>query len=191
MQVIDLHPLASQVNESFELICQQNPHLKLEFTTEGVLVVMSPTGGDTGNQNSNLIIELGIWNKKNRLGFVFDSSTCFRLPNGGLRSPDVSWIAKQRWESLTPEQRKKFPPMAPDFVIELMSPTDSLKDTQAKMAEYISAGVKLGWLIDPGNQTVEIYRLGQNKEILIAPEFLLGEEVLPGFSLKLTDVIAG
>lgn len=146
---------------------------------------MPPTGGETGNRNSEINADFVIWNRQTQLGKVFDSSTCFKLPNGADRSPDVAWVAKERWEDLIPEQREKFPPLAPDFVLELMSPTDSLEAAQAKMREYIDNGVRLGWLIDRKQRQVEIYRPGYPPEILQTPAALSEESVLPGFVLNL------
>lgn len=149
---------------------------------------MPPTGGETGKRNAKLTARFVLWNEQTQLGEVFDSSTCFKLPSGSERSPDVSWIQYTRWNVLTPEQREKFPPIAPDFVLELMSPSDSLSETQAKMQEYMLAGVKLGWLFDRKTRRVEIYRQGQAKEVLNSPSSLSGEEVLPGFILDLQIV---
>jgi Uma2 family endonuclease len=131
------------------------------------------------------MIDVGIWNRQIELGYTFSSSTIFKLPNGGNRSPDVAWIKKERWEALTPEQKRKFPPIAPDFVIELRSATDDLKTLREKMVEYMDAGVKLGWLINPQQQQVEIYRLGKEVELRNLPTTLLGEDILLGFSLSL------
>lgn len=126
-----------------------------------------------------------IWNRQTQLGVGFDSSTCFKLPNGANRSPDVAWIKKDRWNALTPEEQEKFPPIAPDFVLELMSPSDTLRETQEKMQEYIDNGVKLGWLINLKTRQVEISRLGEPVEILTSPPQLSGEDVLLGFILNL------
>jgi Uma2 family endonuclease len=136
---------------------------------------MPPTGGETGKRNAKLTARFVLWNEKTQLGEVFDSSTCFKLPNGSDRSPDVSWIKLERWNALKPEQREQFPPIAPDFVLELMSPSDSLSETQAKMLEYINADVKLGWLIDRKNHRVEIYRQGQPEEVLESLTSLSGK----------------
>ena len=146
---------------------------------------MAPTGGETGSYNAELNADFVIWNRQSKLGIVFDSSTCFRLPNQALRSPDVAWIKQGRWDALTPAQKAKFPPIAPDFVLELMSPSDELSDTQAKMREYIENGVQLGWLLNRKTRSVEIYRFHQPVEVLDSPETLSGEDVLPGFMLKL------
>ena len=145
---------------------------------------MSPTGGETGNLNSEINADFVFWNRRSSLGYVFDSSTCFKLPNGANRSPDVAWIKRERWEALSPQQKQKFPPIVPDFILELMSPTDSLKTTQAKMREYTDNGVQLGWLIVPETKRVEIHRQG-NVEVLESPNTLSGERILPGFVLDL------
>lgn len=172
-------------DEQFYQLCQNNQELKFERTASGELIIMPPVGGESGNREADLIIDLGIWNRQTGLGYTFSSSTIFKLPNGGDRSPDVAWIQKQRWEALTPEQRRKFPPIAPDFVIELRSATDDLATLRQKMQEYMDAGVKLGWLINPQQQQVEIYRLGKDVEVQNLPTELLGEDVLPEFSLSL------
>ena len=149
---------------------------------------MPPVGGYSGNQEFELGLDLGLWNRKTQLGKVFSSSTIFKLPGGGKRSPDLSWIAKPRWEALSDEQRRKFPPIAPDFVMELRSSTDSLSVLQDKMLEYIDNGVRLGWMFDPKGQKVEDYRIGQKKEVMPLPVTLSGEDVLPGFLLSLPRV---
>lgn len=184
---IDLTPVAKLGDEQFDQLCAANPEIKFERTPQGKLVIMAPTGGETGRANSKLTSRFVVWNETVELGEVFDSSTCFRLKNfgGGDRSPDVSWIEKSRWEALSPEARRRFPPIAPDFVLELLSQSDSVYTTREKMAEYMAAGVRLGWLINPQNQTVEIYRAGQSVEILERPGAITDETVLPGFELNL------
>ncbi|UUO15104.1 Uma2 family endonuclease [Dolichospermum heterosporum] len=172
-------------DEQFYQLCQKNSDLKFERTSTGELIIMPPMGGESGNREAEFIIDLGIWNRQTGLGYTFSSSTIFKLPNGSDRSPDAAWIKKERWEALTPEQKCKFPPIAPDFVIELRSATDDLKTLRQKMQEYIDAGVKLGWLINPQQQQIEIYRLGKDAELRDLPTELLGEEILPGFSLSL------
>jgi len=174
--------------EKFMTICQKNPDVKFELNQKGELIIMSPTGGETGKRNAKINSRFVVWNEQTNLGEVFDSSTCFKLPNGAIRSPDVSWITKERWENLTSEERAKFPPLAPDFVLELMSPSDNLKDTQNKLQEYLETGVRLGWLINPKTRQVEIYRPGKTKEILDSPSTLSGEDVLPGFMLELGNI---
>ncbi|HEY9891150.1 MAG TPA: Uma2 family endonuclease [Candidatus Sericytochromatia bacterium] len=172
-------------DEQFYQLCQDNHELQFERTNKGDLIIMSPVGGESGNREAELIIDLGIWNRQTRLGYTFSSSTIFKLPNGADRSPDAAWIRRERWESLTPDQRRKFPPIAPDFVIELRSATDDLTTMQTKMQEYLDAGVQLGWLINPQQQQVEIYRQQQQVEVRNLPTELSGEQVLPGFSLSL------
>ncbi len=173
-------------DEQFYEICQNNREFKFERTAKGELIIMSPVGGESGNREADLIIDLGIWNRQTRLGFTFSSSTIFKLPNSADRSPDAAWIRRERWEALTPEQRRKFPPIAPDFIIELRSATDDLEMLRDKMREYMDAGVQLGWLINPQQQQVEIYRQGQDVEVRNLPTELSGENVLPGFNLSLS-----
>jgi Uma2 family endonuclease len=171
-------------DEQFYQLCLSNPDLKIERTAKGVLVFMPPVGGESGNWEMSLGGELYLWNKQSNLGKVFSSSTIFKLPGGGDRSPDAAWIELSRWQALTPEQRQKFPPIAPDFVIELRSRTDALSALQEKMQEYLESGVQLGWLFNPQDQQVEIYRQGQEKEVRSLPTQLLGEAILPGFVLQ-------
>ena len=176
-------------DEQFFQMCQKNRDYRFERTASGELLIMPPTGSDTGNRNFDMVVELGIWNKQTKLGKGFDSSTGFTLPNGAERSPDVSWVKIERWNALTPEQQEKFAPICPDFVVELRSRTDSLKELQEKMQEYIENGTQLGWLIDRKNKRVEIYRPGKDVEILDNPASLSGENVLPGFVLDLQQII--
>ncbi|MGF1992072.1 MAG: Uma2 family endonuclease [Nostoc sp. ZfuVER08] len=173
-------------DEQFYQLCQNNRELQFERTAKGELIIMPPVGGESGNREADLIIDLGIWNRQTALGYTFNSSTIFKLPNGADRSPDAAWIQRERWEALTPEQRRKFPPIAPDFVIELRLATDDLQMLRQKMQEYLDAGVKLGWLINPQQQQVEIYCQGQNVEVRNLPTELSSENVLPGFNLILS-----
>jgi Uma2 family endonuclease len=172
-------------DEQFYQLCRQNQELQFELTAKQELIVKELVGGETGNQEAHLIAEAWLWNDQSRLGSVFSSSTVLKLPNGANRSPDVAWIQKARWEALTPEQRRKFPPIAPDFVIELRSATDDLEMLQAKMQEYLDNGVRLGWLVNPQAQQVEIYRSQQPVEVQNLPVTLSGEAVLSGFVLQL------
>lgn len=172
-------------DEQFYQLCAANRELKLERTAKGDLIIMPPTGGTTGNRNFKLAQQLANWADTDGTGIGFDSSTCFQLPKGGDRSPDAAWIPLAKWEALTPEQQEKFPPICPDFIIELRSPSDSLKPLQEKMQEYMDNGCRLGWLINPKDRQVEIYRQGQEKEILENPPTLSGEDILPGFVLNL------
>lgn len=183
---LNLQPIIEMSDDQFYQLCRANPDVKFERNAQGELIVVSPTGGETGQCNSELNADFVIWNRQTKLGKVFDSSTCFKLPNGANRSPDVAWIKQERWDALTAKQKEKFPPIAPDFVLELMSPTDSLKVTREKMQEYMDNQIKLGWLIDPKTRLVEIYRQGQEVKLLQSPPALSGEEILPGFVLNLS-----
>ncbi|MGK7925514.1 MAG: Uma2 family endonuclease [Spirulina sp.] len=174
--------------EQFEALALANQDLRLELTKTGELIVMPPTGGETGDRNFEIDGQLWLWNRQNRSGKAFDSSTGFRLPEGGTRSPDVSWIRLERWNALSPTQRKKLLPLCPDFAVELVSETDDVAEMRAKMQEYLDNGLSLGWLINPKNRTVEIYRQQRDMEILQSPETLSGEEVLPGFTLDLREI---
>jgi len=171
--------------EQFLELVKANPELRFEQTATGELTVMPPTGGETGRQNAQLILRLGIWNEAAQLGEIFDASTGFRLPNGAIRSPDVAWVAKDRWRSLTPAERCGFAPLCPDFVIELASPSDSLETLSAKMQEYIENGCRLGWLIAPELRFVEIYRPNRPAQRYALPLELSGEDVLLNFTLKI------
>ena len=175
-------------DEQFFLLCQNNGDYRFERTASGELIIMPPTGGETGNRNFEITIQLGIWNKTYNLGKGFDSSTGFKLPSGANRSPDASWVKQERWEALSPQQKRKFIPLCPDFIVELRSPTDSIKQLQAKMQEYIDNGARLGWLIDPETKTVEIYRCDRPVELLDNPISLSGEDVLPEFVLDISSI---
>ena len=173
-------------DEQFYRLCQVNQDWQLERNAQGELVIMPPVGGISGNREADFVIDLGLWNRQTGLGKVFSSATIFRLPNGGDRSPNAAWVSLSRWETLNREEKEKFPPICPDFVIELRSRTDPLEEIQAKMQEYLNSGLRLGWLINPQQQQVEIYRPNQPVEIVELPANLTGEDVLPGFSLSLS-----
>ncbi len=190
VHIIDLKPVINHISDvDFENLCASNPELKLETDAAGKLIVMSPTGSESGRKNADLIYQLQAWNRRYKLGEVFDSSTGFKLSNSATRSPDVSWIAISRWNSLTDKQKRGFAPIDPDFVIELMSPTDDLLTAQQKMAEYMSCEIKLGWLINPDEKQVEIYRTKQDKEVLDQPTSLSGESLLPNLIVDLSDIL--
>lgn len=172
-------------DKQFYHLCQANETWKLELNAKGELLIMPPVGGKSGKWEADLIMKVGIWNEQSQLGEVFSSSTIFRLPQGGNRSPDVAWIKRERWEALAEEDRVKFPPLCPDFIIELRSQSDSLSSLQEKMQEYLNSGLRLGWLIDPHRQQVEIYRPNRVVEIVNLPACLSGEDVLPEFILNL------
>ncbi|MEB3310361.1 MAG: Uma2 family endonuclease [Snowella sp.] len=178
-----------QVNftdEQFYNLCLANPDHQLERSKQGELIIMAPVGGISGNREADFLIDLGIWNRQTGLGKVFSSSTIFRLPQGGDRSPDAAWVSLERWQNLSREEQEKFPPLCPDFVLELRSRSDRLEALQTKMEEYLASGLRLGWLLNPQGQTVEIYRPNKPAEIIALPTVLKGEEVLPGFSLQIT-----
>ncbi|MEH2057105.1 MAG: Uma2 family endonuclease [Nostoc sp.] len=182
---VNLQSVLELTDEQFFNLCQANRDLKFERTATGELIIMPPTGGETGNRNGRLNQQLFNWSDTDFTGIAFDSSTCFKLPNGADRSPDASWIKLERWDALTEEEKQKFPPISPDFVIELLSPSDSLKVAQEKMREYIDNGVRLGWLINRKLRQVEIYRQGKEVDVLESPVTLSGEDVLQGFILNL------
>ena len=179
--------------EQFDQLAHIDQIVRMELTKNGELIIMSPTGGTAGRKNFNLYLDLGLWNRQTKLGQAFDSSTVFILPNGARRSPDVSWIKLQRWNQLSQAQQDGFPPISPDFVIELVSPSDMenqrYSDLQAKMLEYLDNGVQLGWLISPSTKTVELYRHKKPAKILNNPPTLSGEDILPGFILDLTEIL--
>ena len=185
---VNLQSVLELTDEQFFNLCQANRDLRFERTATGELIIMPPTGGETGNRNGRLNQQLFNWSDTDDTGIAFDSSTCFKLSNGADRSPDASWIKLQRWDALTEEEKQKFPPISPDFVVELLSPSDSLKVAQEKMREYIDNGVRLGWLINRKSRQVEIYRQSQEVEVLESPVTLSGEDVLEGFILNLEAI---
>ncbi len=175
-------------DEQFEELCRNHSDLKFEMSAEGELIIMPPTSLESGWRNSDLIIEIGNWARRDKTGIVFDSSTMFTLPGGAKRSPDVSWILRGRVEKLSLAERRKFARIVPDFVIELRSPSDALANLQRKMREYVESGARLGWLIDPENKTVHVYRQNRESEILENPEMISGEDVLIDFELNVRAI---
>ncbi|MEG4857250.1 Uma2 family endonuclease [Microcoleus sp. K1-B6] len=175
-------------HEQFQQIAAVNRDLRLERTATGELIVMPPTGSDTGKRNLDIEGQVWLWNRQTKLGVAFNSSTGFQLPNGADRSPDASWVKLERWQTLTAKEQEGFAPICPDFVVELRSKSDNMEPLREKMREYIANGARLGWLIDRKNKKVEIYRHHRDVEILDNPSTLSGEDVLPGFILDLTDV---
>jgi len=184
---LTLDPVVRLTHEQFYELCKVNHDLRLERSSTGELVLMPPTGWESGKRNADLTTNVTVWNRQTQIGLVFDSSTGFSLPNGADRSPDVAWVEKSRIEAIAPDPAR-FLPLAPDFVIELRSATDKLTTLERKMAEYRDCGVRLGWLLDPQEKHVQIYRLGRPTEYLNQPESLSGEDVLPGFVLALSEV---
>jgi Uma2 family endonuclease len=185
---VNFNSVIKLTDEQFYQLCQDNETLRFERNSKGELIIMPPTGGETSNRNAGLTAQIWVWNEQTQPGKVFDSSGGFKLPNGADRSPDASWVKLERWNALTPEQKTKFAPLCPDFVVELLSPSDSLKDTQEKMKEYRDNGARLGWLINRKSRQVEIYRQGQDVEVVENPVTLSGEDVLPGFALYLESI---
>lgn len=175
-------------DERFALLCRENPDLRLELTAQRELLIMPPTGSKTGLRNSRLTFRLATWAETDRTGLVFDSSTGFTLPNGAKRSPDASWLRRERWDALTEAQQNGFAPVCPDFVAELRSPQDRLSVLQEKMREYLENGARLGWLIDPLERRVHVFREGHGVEVLEDPASLDGEAVLPGFILHVGEL---
>jgi len=184
---LTLDPVVQLTREQFYELCKVNHDIRLERSSTGDLILMPPTGWESGKRNADLTTNLNLWNRQAQLGIVFDSSTGFSLPNGADRSLDVAWVEKARIETLAPDPAN-FLPLAPDFVIELRSATDKLATLQHKLAEYRDCGVRLGWLIDPQEKRVEIYRVDRPTEYLSQPEQLSGEEVLPGFMLVMAEI---
>ena len=190
MTAINISAFTEKISDrDFERLCADNPETRFETTPQGKLIIMSPTGSESGRKNGRLFFQVELWNTKTKLGVSFDSSTGFKLSNGALRSPDVSWVELAKWNSLSQQQQRKFAPIDPDFVIELMSPTDDLSELQQKMTEYMNCGVKLGWLINPDDKQVEIYRYGEDKEVLVNPQSLSGEDILPGLTVDLSSIL--
>jgi Uma2 family endonuclease len=185
---IQLHPVMTLTDDQFFAVCQLNRDVQIERNATGELVFMSPTGSEGDRRNFEIIVQLGIWTKQDDTGVGFGSSGGFTLPNGAVRSPDAAWISKTRWEKVDIELRKKFAPICPDFVVELRSETDNLQVLQEKMTEYIENGASLGWLIDPQQQKVYIYRPDTNVEEIDRPLSLNGEDILSGFVLNLQDL---
>jgi Uma2 family endonuclease len=184
--VVDFSPLATKVSdEEFAELCRLNPELQFERTSQGELVVVSPTGGKTGRRNAWLIARITNWAEEDGTGQVFDSSTLFSLPNSARRSPDVAWVRNDRWNVLSSQEQDEFPPICPDFIVELRSRTGRLTSLKEKMEEYIANGARLGWLIDPLERKVHVYRPGLLLEVLDNPQTISGDPLLKDFILDL------
>lgn len=187
--VLHLGSLSQKLDDAdFYELCLANQELSIERDSEGDIIILPSTGGETGRRNFALAGSFGSWARADRTGKGFSSSTMFALPNGARRSPDLAWVKLSRWNALTAEQRKGFPPLCPDFVIELRSHTDSLSALQDKMQEYIANGAQLGWLIDPIEKKVYVYRSHAEVECLEDPASISGGVLLPGFTLDLEEV---
>lgn len=188
---LEFGPDLELTDDLFTMICAANRDLRLERTAEGALEIMPPAGSDTGRTNSKLNVRLGSWAEGagRDLGELFDSSAGFTLPNGAIRSPDASWMTRDHWNGLTPEQQAKYSPICPDFVVELRSPSDTKAQLRAKLREYIAQGARLGWFLDRSDGTVEVYRPGRPVETLTRPPTLSGEDVLPGLVLDLKGIL--
>ncbi|APW64106.1 Uma2 family endonuclease [Paludisphaera borealis] len=176
-------------DDDFAALCRANPDLRLERTAQGDVIVMAPAGSESGGRNAKLTSRLVVWAEADGEGIAFDSSAGFVLPKGGTRSPDASWIRNERWNALTPKEKRGFAPICPDFAVELCSPSDDDATTSEKMREYIDNGLRLGWLLDPDKGRVEIHRPGRPVEVLDRPATLSGEDVLPGFTLDLKGIL--
>ncbi|NJR68552.1 MAG: Uma2 family endonuclease [Synechococcales cyanobacterium CRU_2_2] len=185
---LQLEPLTLLTREAFVTLCEANPDAQLERTPDGELVIMSPVGGGSGKREASLIVQVGSWNERAGLGEVFSSSTIFSLSGGGDRSPDVAWVRQDRWDALTVEEQEGFPPICPDFVIELRSRTDRLKPLQAKMLEYLDSGLQLGLLINPQDRQVELYGAEQPMQVLEAPLSVVLGPLMPGLELDLRSI---
>lgn len=183
--ILNLRSITALNREQFYQLCLNNPDLQLERNPQGELIIMSPIGGESGRKEAKLIYDISRWNEQKKLGIVFSSSTIFSLPKGGDRSPDVAWVSLEKWEKLSEKEKEGFPPICPDFVIELRSRTDRLKPLQEKMEEYLNSGLQLGWLINPQDKTVEIYRQNQAVEVVKMPVTLSGENILPDLTVNL------
>lgn len=191
--VLPLNPVVHKgdrlTDDEFYAFCQANRHLRLERDETGQIIFQMPTNTRTGVQNADLVTEIVLWNRKAKMGLVADSSAGFTLPDTSVRAPDVSWISRERWDALSGDDQDKFAKIFPDFVIELMSDKDEKYTLPAKMEKYLQNGVRLGWVIDPFKQQTTIYRPNAKSEIKPFTETLTGEDVLPGFELRLSDLL--
>jgi Uma2 family endonuclease len=185
---IRIQPARHMSDDEFYAFCAANPDLRIERTAKGEIVIMPPTGFETGDQNAGLTAQLYNWARRDGRGRAVDSSVEYILPSGAARSPDASWVLRSRLAKLTAEQKKKFLRLCPDFVVELRSPSDRLTQVQAKMREWIANGAKLGWLIDPATRSVYVYRPGQTTERLINPRSVEGDGPVAGFVLEMADI---
>jgi Uma2 family endonuclease len=186
--VVRLRPIVSLSDDDFLQLCQDNRDLRLERSPRGEVLIMPPTGGETGRRSLRIAGQLDAWTQVDGTGVAFDSSTGFALPGGAIRSLDAAWVRRERWEAIAGAARERFVPLVPDFVIELRSPSDRLEDLAAKLEEYRAAGARLGWLIDPMERRVHVYASGEAIAVIDAPERMPADPVLPGFVLELATV---
>lgn len=188
-----LNPLsldgAGMTDEEFHTFCMDNSELRIERNSNGKIIIMPPTTSETGRYNSEIHIEIGIWNRQHKSGITFDSSTGFKLPNGADRSPDSAWISNERWNALPAEQKKRFAPIVPDFVLELRSDDQNLTELREKMDEYMDCGCRLGWLVDPQHRRTYIYSANGDIQTVKFDELLSGGDVMPGLEMKMGEVL--
>jgi Uma2 family endonuclease len=180
---------ADMNDEEFYVLCMDNPELGIERNANGKIIIMPPTTSETGRYNSKIHIEIGIWNKKSQLGETFDSSTGFKLPNGADRSPDTAWVSNERWNALPGEQKKKFAPIVPDFVLELRSSDQNLSELREKMDEYMDCGCRLGWLVDPQNRRTYVYSANGDIQTVSFDDTLSGGDVMLGLEMRMGEVL--
>jgi Uma2 family endonuclease len=180
---------AGMTDEEFYALCMDNPDLRIERNANGKIFIMPPTTSETGRYNSEIHIEIGLWNRKHKLGTTFDSSTGFKLPNGADRSPDTAWISNERWNALPAEQKKKFAPIVPDFVLELRSDDQNLSELREKMNEYVDCGCRLSWLVDPQNRRTYVYSANGDIQTVSFDDALSGSDVMPGLEVKMAEVL--
>jgi Uma2 family endonuclease len=187
---LELPQKESMTEEEFFRFCAANKHIKIERDENNQILIMPPAGLESDNQSFSLGLQLGNWNEKNKAGLCFGSSAGFTLPDTSVRSPDAAWLSNEKWKSLSAEEKKVFAHITPDFIAEVMSPSDDLKQLQHKMQKWIENGVKLGWLIDPKTQTTFIYRAdGTISKVTGFDKVLSGEDVLQGFEFDLNVLI--
>jgi Uma2 family endonuclease len=181
-------PSRPMSDEELMRFCAANDALRVERDANGEILVMSPAGGKTGRRNSSLIIDLGVWARADGRGFVIESNTGFILSDGSMRSPDAAWIENSRWDALSEEEQERYPSICPDFVVELRSQSDVLKELESKMEQWMANGAKLAWMIDPAGQAVSVYRPGRPREVLVRPAIVCGDGPVAGFELAMTRI---
>jgi len=176
-------------DDQFLRLCSDNRDFRIEMSAQGELIIMPPAGSKTGRRNFIIVQRLANWSEQDGTGVGFGADTGFTLPNSSKRGPDAAWMSRERCNRIPEEQQEKLAPVCPDFVIELRSPSDCLSDVQAKMEEYIANGARLGWLLDPFDNCVTIYRPGQPPERIEKPTVVHGDPVLPGFEFDFREIL--